>query len=54
VEAENRRRRGTLLVEDGCNTCLTGDVWRALGREPGDLAGYACGDVGSGVLAWIR
>ena len=29
MEAENRRRRGTLLVEDGCNTCLTGDVWRS-------------------------
>ena len=53
MDAENRRRRGTLLVEDGCNTCLTGDVWRALGREPGDLADYTCEDVASGVLAWI-
>ncbi len=54
MEAENGRRRGALLVEDGCNTCLTGDVWRALGREPGDLVDYACGNVASGVWAGIR
>jgi hypothetical protein len=54
VEAEYGRRRGPLLVEDGCNTCLTGDVWRALGRVPGDLADYTCEDVASGVLVWIR
>jgi hypothetical protein len=54
MEAEYGRSRGTLLVEDGYNTCLTGDVWRALGREPGDLADYTCEDVASGVLAWVR
>jgi hypothetical protein len=53
MEVENGRRRGTLLVEDGCNTCLTGHVWGALGREPGDLPDYASGEVASGVLAWI-
>ena len=54
MKAENGRRRGTLLVEDGCNACRTGDVWRALGQEPGDLADYTCEDVASGVLVWIR
>jgi hypothetical protein len=53
MEAENGRRQRTLLVQDGCSTCLTGDVWRALGWEPADLPDYACGDVASGVLAWI-
>jgi hypothetical protein len=41
MEAENGRKGGTLLVEDGCNVCLTAGL-------------SACEAAASGVWAGIR